>query len=974
MKSVGESGKIRGMILLWSLLCMLGALASAMHTEAKVPEVIRVGYYPLEGYHAEDEEGIVRGYEAEYLSRVADITGWKYEYVKADSWEEAVRMLREGTIDLLSPAEINRDNAEGFSFSASNIGKSYAVVLVRDNCTECKYEEFAALKGLKFGLCTQEEYKNRFKDYCVDNGFLPDITMYGTQEELDEALWAGEVDAIVTNMMQAKDEMRVVGKFGVAAYYFMFRTEARVLEKQLNEALLYMDNNLESELNSRYFPISNRREYTKKEAELIGQIGVLNVGCPVNLDPVSYWNEETGELEGITRDVLDKIAKGSGLRFNYVPLPVKTITYEYLVINGIDLVSCVEYNMLNTNLMNLKLTDAYLTSQKVIVGRRGESFHKDSEMKLSLVTGSETFINVAREVYPEAQFTVYDSIEECLDAVASGREDAMIQNQYTVERLLSRPKYEELTVLPMEGIKDTLTLALITEEGMSEEDSGLLMILNKALYNISNETVSEIVVEQTAKRAYKFTINDFFYRYRYTITLLLMVSILGVVVILYKDRQRRSSMRMLKTSENKLQSIADNINGGVVVLLPAEGMPILYVNEGFLKLIQYSREEFDALKEKNYAMYVDSGDAAKLLGCARANCTEGSRTSLTLKLQRKDGSRIPTIYNGTISRDENGKLVLYGVVVDVSGETSIMNKLQLEQRKHSLIIEKSEEIIYEIDVEHSEMKVSDAFERRFGWTFSKNITASDIDDMLGEWRVYEEDFPQLQKMFRTSLYSHDDVNCQVRIMDAEGRARWCEISQYVMTDHNNRNLWFIGKIKDIDEEIRERERLEARTLHDIVTGLYNKAAFLLMGQEYLDKCRKKQPVVLFMDLDNFKNVNDTLGHIMGDKAIADAARKLQDIFPRDAIVSRFGGDEYCVLIKDIDRETLEKKLEQTVICMRETYSDGTSNVWVSTSIGVVEVSRFGSNLKELLKHADKALYHVKNSGKNNYYILQGEPE
>ena len=119
----------------------------------------------------------------------------------------------------------------------------------------------------------------------------------------------------------------------------------------------------------------------------------------------------------------------------------------------------------------------------------------------------------------------------------------------------------------------------------------------------------------------------------------------------------------------------------------------------------------------------------------------------------------------------------------------------------------------------------------------------------------------------------------------------------------------IGRIENIDKDEKERKKILHQTQIDSLTGLYRKEIFASLAQKYLDMPHQKKSAMVFIDLDNFKKVNDTFGHLTGDEILTKVASKLQVIFSNYDIISRFGGDEFCILVKEIPLATLEEKLK-----------------------------------------------------------------
>lgn len=945
-------------------------------TSANAQRVIRVGYYPLENYHNEDAAGNIVGYEVEYLNRIAELTNWKYEFIETDSWSSAIDMLRNKEIDLLSPVQILEERVKEFNFSASPIGKVYGAIMTL-NTNDFVYEDFKKFSDMKFGIEMGVSYNKLFEQYASENNFYPNIKIYKNHNTLVEALNVGKVDAIVANIMRTEEDMKLLGKFGSSSYYFMCRKEDTWLKKKLDDALYEIDMvtpNFEQSLVNKYFPIYNVEPLTKAEVEYVKQTREFVIGCPITMTPVSYMDDETGEVAGITRRILEKVAEGSGLKFRFQALPLGQISYDDLRESGVDFVSCVEYNSINANSSGIQLSVPYFEAQKVLIGVSGKEFYNEDHLKVAIAAGSKTITKLIQSEYPHFEVKLYNSVRDCMDAVCSGEVDVILQNQYEVDVWLSKPKYEKLAIIQTEGISDSHCLSPMIykdEQGrLNKELSNpmLLSIINKAINNLSEKEVSTIIVNETTKNYYQFTIEDFIYRYRYFLAILSALIVLLIIITIYARKVKQKNMELLISSEKRLRNITNNINGGVLILLPDKGLQLVYANEGFWNLIQHDRKEFDNLHEIDYIMYVHKKDISILNELVRTNYNNEKQISIRLRILRKDGSYIPVMFNGTMAENEEGKKEMYCVIMDISKEVSMLEQLQLEKKKHTLLIEKSDEIIYEIDFKKGNIDISDSFRERFGWTFTKSNFSINKQNLLAIWRIWEEDRDNLLEFFTKSIDDLEDSQCVVRIMKTNGKYRWCRINQFVMLNKKGELGLLLGKIVDIHNEMREREKLKEQSQKDSLTGLYNKEAFKQLCTEYLNKNQEQDCAVIFLDLDNFKSVNDVLGHMIGDKAIIDAAQKLKTVFSSYDFIGRFGGDEFCVLVKNITKEALENKMQWLVGMLKHTYKEGEEEVSITASVGVAYTRLSGYDFRKLLEYADTALYEVKENGKNQYII------
>ena len=941
--------------------------------------IVKVGFFELPGFHEVDQDGNLYGYDIEYLNKIAEYTRWKYEFVRADSWPQALKMLENKQIDLLAPSQKTVERQRNFEFSTYAIGSEYGSLLTLDTNNQLIYEDFTKFSQIKIGCVETLVFKDAFFDYANRQGFTPQMVYYKDTNALLSALNVGEVDAIVANLMVAKKNMKVLAKFSPSLFYYMVQKDNPRLLEQLNRAIFDIKiktPNFENELADKYYGNYNHTPFTKDELDYIAQADPFIVACLGNTAPVSYADPNTGEIKGITREILERISTISGLKFQYAALPEGKITGEFLRDHDIDLLTSVEYNGINKQLTGLELSDPYIATQKVIVGRRGEDFSKDKPLRLALATGSQTLAQVVKQAYPNFEVMIYDTTVGCLDAVLSGDADVMMQNQYVVEMYLPKPYYEGLAIVPNEGISDKLCLAALVFKDMGKTTNGsladprLMSIINKSIAQLSNDEISRIIIGHAAAKQYRFTLGDFFYRYRYLLVALMLVSLISLLFYLRARDLRITNHALVKDNEQKLRNITNNINGGVVVLLPDKGFRITYANTGFLELIQFNREEYEGIPYNDYITYVHPEDMPLLNELIARSTEEERQLSLNLRICRKDGTYVPTLFNGTLAKNKTGDLALYCVIMDISEQQQMLETLELEQERYRLLVEKSNDLIFDFDLQQSEITLAHQFETKFGWSMPKHFLWHEAAKV---WWIYAEDKKIFDAMFHQLFIGEEDSECVVRIMKSTGDYLWCRVSIHMMKKED-RNIRIIGKITDIDAEVREREKLVYQAENDLLTGLLNKTTFQQQAKQMLQQKSNVPTALVFMDLDNFKQINDVLGHLIGDQVIKDTGKKLRAIFDAADLIARFGGDEFCLFVEGLSRSQLESKLDLIVEQMQVTYEDGGKAVSISSSIGVVYEAGNHRGLDDLLLCADKALYSAKEKGKNQYEFYYDDLE
>lgn len=174
-------------------------------------------------------------------------------------------------------------------------------------------------------------------------------------------------------------------------------------------------------------------------------------------------------------------------------------------------------------------------------------------------------------------------------------------------------------------------------------------------------------------------------------------------------------------------------------------------------------------------------------------------------------------------------------------------------------------------------------------------------------------------------------------------------------------------VENIKAGEHKRKSLEYENARDGLTSLLNKSYFAKLGAEVMADDATKSIVCIFLDLDNFKSVNDSFGHAYGDEVLKKAANILKNTFRKEDLISRFGGDEFCILLANVPVKSVTKQLENVLHSLRLEFREGDELVKISTSIGAVYCEqREKLDYYSLFHEADKALYESKQRGKDKY--------
>lgn len=224
---------------------------------------------------------------------------------------------------------------------------------------------------------------------------------------------------------------------------------------------------------------------------------------------------------------------------------------------------------------------------------------------------------------------------------------------------------------------------------------------------------------------------------------------------------------------------------------------------------------------------------------------------------------------------------------------------------------------------------------------------------------YEQE--QLRSLFKEqSLYQ--DGQFYLRVLSQYKQELWCTLQyQYIY----EKKTYIVGKITNVDRLFRQMKYFVEKSERDSLTGLFNKMTVEQKISEQLKICHSG--MLLMMDIDGFKDINDHYGHLYGDKVLQWLTKRLQDVFYGD-ILGRVGGDEFIVFVKDIEHyHSFTLKIENLIHELKDEHLEFKQ---LSISIGISRYPEDGESYIELYDKADQAMYDVKHDQQRNYNYYQ----
>lgn len=237
---------------------------------------------------------------------------------------------------------------------------------------------------------------------------------------------------------------------------------------------------------------------------------------------------------------------------------------------------------------------------------------------------------------------------------------------------------------------------------------------------------------------------------------------------------------------------------------------------------------------------------------------------------------------------------------------------------------------------------------------------------------HNEDVQGLLEDLRKTLKTGRDYQKELRLVSLFGSIKWVDFNAKVLFNENGTVLGFIGTFQDITDRILQQDKLTQLAQYDGLTGLTNRSLFQdRLQQAFFHSQRENDEItVMFLDLDGFKDINDSLGHDVGDLLLCEVAKRLINTLRRNDTVARFGGDEFVILLGLNEHQNIVIGVAEKIIkSISEPFTINESEIFVTVSVGIATGTFKNSSSKQILKNADSALYEAKREGKNNYQMF-----
>jgi diguanylate cyclase (GGDEF)-like protein/PAS domain S-box-containing protein len=443
-------------------------------------------------------------------------------------------------------------------------------------------------------------------------------------------------------------------------------------------------------------------------------------------------------------------------------------------------------------------------------------------------------------------------------------------------------------------------------------------------------------------------------------------AVIGMCVVGHDVSELKSAQALLEDKERQLRQVIDSLPSPMCYV-DADGL-YRYVNNAFLEYIGLAAEQIvghhvrEVLGEQRYALLAPNLErlrAGESLAVERlVRFADGRQRWLTVRLT-------PRISEGRY-------LGYYATTSDIHEQKTVEQELR---RAHSILsahIDNTPLAVIEWDTQLRIARWSGQAEAIFGWTAAETLGRA-----FNGWRhIYEDDAPAAVRAMQGLAEGRERHTTLLhRNYRKDGSVIWVEWHSSALRDETGRVISILSLAQDVSSRIQAEERLQYMATHDGLTGLPNTVLLNDRLGAALARARRAfgRVAVMFLDLDHFKDVNDTLGHRVGDGLLQELARRIRGMLRQSDVLARISGDEFVIVLEDLPDEGSPQHVARKILDeVRRAFQVESHEIQVSGSLGLALYPEDGGDAETLLKNADAAMYHAKEMGRNSFRLFSSE--
>jgi diguanylate cyclase (GGDEF)-like protein/PAS domain S-box-containing protein len=442
--------------------------------------------------------------------------------------------------------------------------------------------------------------------------------------------------------------------------------------------------------------------------------------------------------------------------------------------------------------------------------------------------------------------------------------------------------------------------------------------------------------------------------------------VIGLIGICRDVTERKWSEAALQESEHRFHDIMEfaPIGTGVADLTGR----FIEVNQALCQLLGYNKAEMQQFTASDITHPEDRSRDTELK--QRLIGGELSSFQLEKRLVHKDGHAIPVLLSVVLHKNSAGRPMFFiGQVQDMSEHRAAI------QRDHlmSLVLANVFDGVITIDARGIIGSFNLAAEKIFGYR-AEEVIGKNVSLLMPQpFRSAHDGY--LQRYQETGQRKIIGIGRELSGVRKNGEVFPLELAVSEMATPEARH--FIGVVRDITARKEAEEQIRYLAYHDALTGLPNRFLFEDRLSHAMSVARRdrQEVALMFVDLDQFKPVNDCFGHHVGDKLLQEVARRLKECLRDSDTAARIGGDEFVVLLPNVESLPGATLVAEKILAkLRQVFELDGYQIHISASIGLAISGGSGDNEKDLTRRADAAMYQAKSSGRNHVSVARNDAD
>ena len=433
-----------------------------------------------------------------------------------------------------------------------------------------------------------------------------------------------------------------------------------------------------------------------------------------------------------------------------------------------------------------------------------------------------------------------------------------------------------------------------------------------------------------------------------------------------------SLYKLLSDRERMLSTLMSNLKGMVYCCLLDEHWTMLFVSEGCLELTGYPFEDLLFNYSISYELITYEDDRQWVREQIELAISQKKQYGLEYRIKHADGSIRWVSESGCPLFNEQGEFeALEGFIQDITVRKQSEQLANEAEQRYRSIFENAINGIYQTSPSGQYIDINPALVKIYGYD-SKNELINSICDIQQQLYVHADKRTEFIKLINSLGYVQ---NFEAEVYRKNGDIIWISENAHEVRDANSNLLFYEGTVEDISERKRYEKEIEYQATHDSLTGLPNRTLLADRIQQCMSFANRyqKKLAVAFVDLDQFKLINDSMGHDVGDQLLITMANRLVSCLRETDTVIRLGGDEFVLLLSSLEKiEDIAQSMQRILNAVAEPYATQERDFIVSCSIGISIYPEDGHEPNTLLKYADSAMYKAKKSGRNNFQFYTRE--